>query len=51
MELMINPELMKLLEKNDVLDILKDSVAYQMQKIYNVKKQTKVEIGIKNYHK
>jgi len=38
MQFVINPELMALLEKNDVLDVLKDSVAYQMQKIYNVEK-------------
>jgi hypothetical protein len=38
MQFVINPELMTLLEKNDVLDVLKDSVAYQMQKIYNVEK-------------
>jgi len=35
---MINPELMELLEKNDILDILTDSVAYQLQKINNVEK-------------
>jgi hypothetical protein len=35
---MINPELMKLLETNDVLDVLKDSVTYQMQKIHGVEK-------------
>ena len=35
---MINPELMELLEKNDVLDILVGSVAYQLQKIKNVEK-------------
>lgn len=35
---MINPELMELLEKNDVLDVLKDSVSYQMLKINNVDK-------------
>jgi hypothetical protein len=35
---MINPELMKLLERNDVLDILRDSVTYQLQKIINVEK-------------
>jgi len=37
---MINPELMELLEKNDVLDILIESVAYQMLKIHNVDKTT-----------
>ncbi|MGV7226708.1 MAG: hypothetical protein ACQ9CV_07300 [Nitrosopumilus sp.] len=37
---MINPELMDLLEKNDVLDILIDSTAYQLQKINNVEKTT-----------
>ena len=35
---MINPELRELLEKNDVLDILVGSVAYQLQKIKNVEK-------------
>ncbi|HEY5735214.1 MAG TPA: hypothetical protein VIS47_01510 [Nitrosopumilus sp.] len=35
---MINPELMELLEKNDVLDIMVDSVVYQLQKIDNVEK-------------
>jgi len=35
---MINPELMKLLEGNDVLDTLRDSVLYQLQKIINVEK-------------
>lgn len=35
---MINPELMKLLETNDILDILRESVAYQLQKIHNVEK-------------
>jgi len=29
---------MKLLETNDVLDVLRDSVTYQMQKFYNVEK-------------
>ena len=29
---------MKLLERNDVLDILRDSVTYQLQKIINVEK-------------
>ena len=38
MRSMINPELMKLLETNDVLDILRDSVAYQLQKIHNVER-------------
>jgi len=37
---MINPELMKLLDANDVLSILRDSVAYQIQKIHNVEKTT-----------
>lgn len=37
---MINPELIKLLETNDVLDVLKDSVSYQMKKINNVEKST-----------
>ena len=35
---MIHPELMKLLETNDVLDILMDSVTYQLQKLRNVEK-------------
>ncbi len=35
---MINPELMELLEQNDVLDILVGSVTYQLQKINNVEK-------------
>jgi len=35
---MINPELMNLLETNDILDILRESVAYQLQKIHNVEK-------------
>ncbi len=35
---MINLELVKLLETNDTLNILKDSVTYQMQKIHNVEK-------------
>jgi hypothetical protein len=35
---MINPELMNLLETNDILDILRESVAYQLQKISNVEK-------------
>ena len=38
MRSMINPELMKLLETNDVLDILRDSVTYQLQKIHNVER-------------
>jgi hypothetical protein len=37
---MINPQLMSLLETNDTLDILKDSVAYQLQKMHNVEKTT-----------
>lgn len=37
---MINPELMKLLDSTDVLDILKDSVTYQLQKIRNVEKNS-----------
>jgi hypothetical protein len=37
---MINPQLMSLLETNDTLDILKDSVAYQLQKMQNVEKTT-----------
>ena len=35
---MINPELMKLLETSDVLDMLTDSVSYQLQKIHNVQR-------------
>jgi len=35
---MINPNLMKLLETSDVLDVLKDSVSYQLQKIHNVQR-------------
>lgn len=35
---MINPQLMDLLDTNDTLDILKDSVAYQIQKMQNVEK-------------
>ena len=35
---MINPELMKLLDSIDVLDILRDSVSYQLEKIHNVEK-------------
>lgn len=35
---MINPELMELLESNDVLDILRDSVSYQIEKLQNVDK-------------
>ena len=35
---MINPELMKLLETSDVLDVLGDSVTYQLQKIHNVQR-------------
>lgn len=40
MRFMIHPELMKLLETIDVLDVLKDSVSYQMQKIQSVEKTT-----------
>ena len=35
---MINPELMKLLDSMDTLEMLKDSVKYQMQKFQNVEK-------------
>ncbi len=35
---MINPELLRLLETNDILDVLKDSVLYQLQKLNNVEK-------------
>ena len=37
---MINPELMKLLDARDILDILRDSVNYQLQKIQNVEKSS-----------
>lgn len=35
---MINPELMKLLDSMETLEMLKDSVKYQMQKFQNVEK-------------
>ena len=35
---MINPELMKLLDSIDTLEMLKDSVKYQMQKFQNIEK-------------
>jgi len=35
---MINPELMKLLETSDVLDVLIDSITYQLKKINNVQR-------------
>ncbi|RMW39785.1 MAG: hypothetical protein EA446_02190 [Nitrosopumilus sp.] len=35
---MINPELLRLLETNNTLDVLKDSVSYQLQKLSNVEK-------------
>lgn len=35
---MINPELIKLLETSDVLDVLDDSVSYQLQKIQNIQR-------------
>ncbi|WP_255430841.1 hypothetical protein [Candidatus Nitrosopumilus sp. SW] len=35
---MINPELLRLIETNDTLDVLKDSVSYQLQKLNNVEK-------------
>ena len=35
---MINPELWRLLETNDFLDVLRDSVSYQLQKLSNVEK-------------
>lgn len=35
---MINPQLLALLDTNDTLDILKDSVVYQLQKMQNVEK-------------
>jgi hypothetical protein len=37
---MINSELLRLLETNDILDVLKDSVSYQLQKLHNVEKTT-----------
>ena len=37
---MINPQLMDLLDTNNTLDILKDSVAYQLQKMQSVEKTT-----------
>ena len=37
---MINPQLMELLDTKDTLDILKDSVVYQLQKMQNVEKTT-----------
>jgi hypothetical protein len=40
MRFVIHPELMALLETIDVLDVLKDSVSYQMQKIQGVEKTT-----------
>ena len=38
MRVMINTELLHLLETNDSLDILRDSVSYQLQKLNNVEK-------------
>ena len=35
---MINPELLRLLETNNTLDVLKDSASYQLQKLSNVEK-------------
>ena len=35
---MINPQLMELLDTIDTLDVLRDSVAYQLQKMQNVEK-------------
>jgi len=37
---MINPQLMELLDSIDTLDVLRDSVAYQLQKMQNVEKTT-----------
>ena len=37
---MINPELMVLLESKDIMDIIRDSVEYQLQKIRNVEKSS-----------
>ena len=37
-KVLINPELLRLLETNDVLDVLRDSVSYQFQKLSNVEK-------------
>ena len=38
MRFMINTELLHLLETNDSLDILRDSISYQLQKLNNVEK-------------
>lgn len=35
---MINPEILRLLETNNTLDVLKDSVSYQLQKLNNIEK-------------
>jgi len=37
---MINPQLMELLDTTDTLDILRDSVSYQLQKMQNIEKTT-----------
>lgn len=37
---MINPDLMKLLDSFDTLEILRDSVKYQLEKMQNVEKST-----------
>lgn len=37
---MINSELMKLLESMDILDVIRDSVNYQLQKIHNIGKSS-----------
>ena len=37
---MINLKLVNLLESNDVLEVLKDSIKYQMQKINNIEKSS-----------
>ena len=37
---MINPELTKLLDSQDILDVLKDSVTYQSQKLQDIQKTT-----------
>ena len=37
-DFVINPELVKLLDSQDILDVLKDSVEYQMQKLHDIQK-------------
>jgi len=43
---MINIKLINLLESNDVLEVLKDSIKYQMQKINNVEKSFLIVFAI-----